>query len=396
MSNLLHACLFNCETESSRVLQSHIKGLNFVRLVSEVSNGDGLAKTLLDSPINLVFFHLDPNPEPILEVIDQVSNRYPEIALIAISDRTGPEAILGPMRAGCDQYVCEPIDPNDLAQAVGRVASRRLLSNTKSRCICVTGAGGGAGTTSIACNLALEIGTLVDRECALVDLDLQFGDIALNFDSEPRYNIFDLAESGSELDKSILESTMTKLPCKLSILARPELIEQQEAITPDLVHRTIELLTTVYENVVVDIPGNLDSRSAAAFGQADLVLIVCQLQVPSIRNAKRYFEALNRMGIPEDRLQVVVNRADGRSQRLSEKDIEETIKKSVYAMIPNDYEFVARSIDFGKPVASTEKSSPIRTAFRKMARKIVSEAAGLNVPQIETPRRGFISRLLSK
>jgi len=394
MSNLLHVCIYNTEPESSKPLQTQVTALNFVRLVAEVGNAEALAKTLHQTTVNLIFFHLDPDAEAVMEVIDHVSTKYPELALIAVSHQTDPEAILAPMRAGCDQFVCEPIDHNDLANAVARVASRRLLSNTKSRCICVVGSSGGAGTTSIACNLALEIGNLADRDCALVDLDLQFGDVALNFDCEPRYTIHDLAESGNELDRSILATTVTTLPCKVALLSRPETIEQHEAITPEVIHRVVELMALVYENVVIDVPGRFDIQTIAAMGQADLILIVCQLQVPSLRNAKRFFETLTRMGVPEERIEVVINRSDGKSGRLTERDVEETLKKPVFAIIPNDYQFVARSIDFGRPIAALDRNSPVRAAIRKMARKIVTGPA-VKPPEKEA-RKGLFSRLLSK
>ncbi len=394
MSNLLHVCIYNAEPESSKTLQAQIGSLNFVRLVGEVGSPDELANLLHRATVNLVFFHLDPDPEPIVEVIDGVSTKYPELALVAISHKSGPDAILAPMRAGCDQFVCEPIDHNDLANAVARVASRRLLSNTKSRCICVVGASGGAGATSIACNLALEIGNIVDRDCALVDLDLQFGDVALNFDCEPRYTMYDLAESGSELDRSILSTTVTTLPCKVALLARPETIEQADNITPEIIHRVLELLTGVYENVVIDVPGHFDVRTIAAMGQADLILVVCQLQVPSLRNAKRFMDTLKHMGVPEERIEVVINRSDGRSGRLTEQHVEETMKKAVFASVPNDYQFVARSIDFGRPIAALDRNSPVRAAIRKMARKIVS---GPTVaPPEKEQRKGLFSRLLAK
>jgi len=394
MSNLLHVCIYNTEPESSKPLQTQVTALNFVRLVAEVGNAEALAKTLHQTTVNLIFFHLDPDAEAVMEVIDHVSTKYPELALIAVSHQTDPEAILAPMRAGCDQFVCEPIDHNDLANAVARVASRRLLSNTKSRCICVVGSSGGAGTTSIACNLALEIGNLADRDCALVDLDLQFGDVALNFDCEPRYTIHDLAESGNELDRSILATTVTTLPCKVALLSRPDTIEQHEAITPEVIHRVVELMALVYENVVIDVPGRFDIQTIAAMGQADLILIVCQLQVPSLRNAKRFFETLTRMGVPEERIEVVINRSDGKSGRLTERDVEETLKKPVFAIIPNDYQFVARSIDFGRPIAALDRNSPVRAAIRKMARKIVTGPA-VKPPEKEA-RKGLFSRLLSK
>ncbi len=395
MSNLLHVCLYNAEPESSTTLRGHIASLNFIRIVAEVGTPAELAELLQRATVNVIFFHLDPHPDPVVEVIDHVSTKYPELAMIAVSHKTGPDAILAPMRAGCDQFVCEPIDHKDLANAVARVASRRLLANTKSRCICVISSSGGAGATSLACNLALEIGNLVDRECALVDLDLQFGDVALNFDCEPRYTIHDLAESGAELDRSILSTTVTTLPCKVALLARPETIDQCEAISPDTLHRVLELLTAVYENVVIDVPGYFDARTTAAMSQADLILIVCQLLVPSLRNAKRLMDTLRQMGVPEDRVEIIINRSDGRSGRLTEQNVEETMKKPVFATVPNDYQFVARSIDFGTPIASLDRNNPVRAAIRKVARKIISGSSAPPVDQKEE-RKGLFSRLLAK
>lgn len=396
MSNTLHVCLYNTEPEASRELQTAISGLNFVRFVGEVTTPDELANAIHNAGVNLVFFHLDPVPDAVVEVIEHAATRYSDLALIAISHKSDVNAVIGPMRAGCDQFVCEPIDHADLANAVARVASRRLSRNTKSRCICVIGPSGGSGSTSIACNLALEIGHLTDRECGLIDLDLQFGDAAANFDVIPKYSIYDLADAGAHVDRSVLASTVTALPCKVALVARPALIEQDEAITPEIVHRVVELCTTAYENVVVDLPGHLDSRTTAALSQADVILIVCQLLVPSVRNASRLGEALAKFGIPDERVQYVVNRAEGKSGRISVEDVEEAVKKPVFATIPNDYQFMAKSIDFGRPAAAMDANNHVRTAIRKIATQIIANDGGQGPSAQPDARRGFLSRLLSK
>lgn len=392
MSNLLHACIFNLEPSSSDMLASAVKALNFVRFTGEVNNANDLAPLLQSGAVSLVFFHLDPKPAQVVEVIEHVSTKYPDMGMIALSHKTAPDAILAPMRAGCDQFVCEPIEANDLANAVARVASKRLATLAKSRCICVTSPSGGGGATTIACNLALEIGHLVDRECALIDLDLEFGDVSLNFDAEPKFTFHDLADAGTELDKSILISTMLNLPCKVSLLARPEQIEQTEAITPEVVHRVIELMRGSFENIVIDVPGRMDARNITAVTNADLVLVVCQLLVPSVRNAKRYIDTLRRMGVPEDRIEVVINRSDGRNGRLTEADLAETIKKPPFACVPNDYQFVARSIDIGRPIAALDRGSPVRAAIRQIAKRVINSSG----TDGDTARRGFLSRLLAK
>lgn len=397
MSNLLHVCLYNLDPKSSAELTGHISHLNFVRFVAEISTPEGLAKLLHDSPVNLVFFHLDPDPKAVVEVIEQVSSKFHDIALIGISHNMGPDAILAPMRAGCDQFVCEPIDDADLSSAVARVASRRMLATTKSKCVVVTGASGGVGSTSIACNLALELAQLSERGCALVDMDLQMGNVAINFDCEPKYTIYDLATSGTDLDRAVLSSTMTTLPEGVGLLTRPESIQQCESVTPESVERIMEVLANSFEHVVMDVPGHFEPVTVPAFARADLILVVCQMLVPSIRNAKRFCAALQQLGVPGDRIEIIVNRADGRSGRLTEKDVQETVKKTIYATIPNDFQFVARSIDVGKPIASLDQNNAVRAAIRKMAKKVMS---GSHAPGGKAPdaaqKRGLIGRFLSR
>ncbi|UCE60907.1 MAG: AAA family ATPase [Phycisphaerales bacterium] len=394
MSNMLQVCLYNADPASSAEIRQHLEALNFVRFACEVSNSDDLADVLSDSDTSLIFFHLDPDPAYVIDVIDQVSSRFPELAMIALSHETGPEAILSPIRAGCDQYVCEPIDPTDLAAAVGRVASKRLLSQGTSRSICVVGAGGGSGATSIACNLAMEIAHLTDKPCGLVDLDLQFGDIAVNFDCDPKYTLFDLATAGNDLDRTMMEGVLTEIPGNVALLARPDKIDQTTSVTHEVVHRAVELLASVFENVVIDMPQRIDECTFAAASQADLVLVVCQLMVPSIRNAKRHCDVLVQAGIPDERLEVVVNRGDSSGGRITVKDLEELIKKPIFASVPNDFQFVARSLDFGRPIATLDHNNAVRSAIRKMARKIVS-GPGADAKD-KGGRRGFLGRLLSK
>ncbi len=394
MSNLLRVCLYDCETDHSEELAAQIGSLNFVRLIAVVSDEEELARKLQSGDANLVFFHLDSDPPAIVDVIESVSTRFPDLALIAISHHTNPEAILAPMRAGCDQFVCEPIMHEDLAAAVARVASKRSLATTASRCICVTGASGGAGATTLAANLALEIASLAGGECALVDMDFQFGDLASSFDCIPKYTIYDLASATSDIDRTVLTDSLADLGNGVALLARPAQINQHAFISPDHVHAMLAALTGAYENVVVDIPRIIDERTMAAFSHASTNLIVCQLLVPSIKNAKRFFDALVRGGVDADRIEVVVNRANSSGGRVTKVDVEEAVKKPPFAIIPNDYEYVAQSIDLGQPISAVDKRNPVRLAIHKVAARIT----GIESTREEEkgPRRGILGRLMSK
>jgi len=394
MSNTMQACLFNTDASSSAELCRHVRSLPLVRFVSEVCNEQELANVLDQMRINLVFFHLDPTPERVTELIEEVAQQFPHVGMIAISENTNPNAILAPIRAGCDQYVCKPIEPSDLSAAVARIASKRFTTQTRSQCICVTGASGGSGATSIATNLAMEFGLATAKPVALIDLDFQFGDLAVNFDIEPKYTVFDAASMAGDMDATVLGNILTKGPCNVSLLPRPNTIEQTEGITQEAVHQIIAMLGESFETVIIDVPRHINPCSFAALSQSDKVLVICQLLVPSIRNAQRLVQSLARLGIPEDRIEVVANRGDSHGGRITLGDLGTLIGKPVFASVPNDYLYVARSIDFGKPLASQDgKMNPVRTEIQKIARRI---AEGAEVEEQADSKRGFLGRFLTK
>jgi len=373
MNSFRRACLYNTEPASSKALREQIGAASTLEVTHEVGTPEQLAELLRKRESKLVFFHLDPDPGPVLEVIDQVSVRYPDLVLIATSHQTSPQVILSAMRAGCDQFVCEPIEPGDLGTALARVAGKCRLTRKAGRCVCVAGAAGGCGTTSIACGLALEIARQSGTRCILADLDLQFGTVAVTFDCEPQFSIFDLAQehADGELDRAVLEAALTTFPCNVSILPRPATLRQQRCVTPELVRRVMDLLTGSYAHVVVDLPRQIDACTRAVLDQADLMLIVCQLSVLSIGNAKRYMDALAELGIPPERVEVVVNRHDGSRGLITIEDAQETIEKPVFAWVPNDYAFVSELLDLGRPADAFSADNPVRTAIGAIAQKIV-------------------------
>lgn len=397
MKRSLRLCLYNTEPTSSRALHEALAGLNYVRLEVEVSTPQELAHALSATDVGLVFFHLDPDAEAVIELIDKVATQRPDLALMAASDNRDPNIILSAMRSGCAQFVCEPIDPADLAGAMWRAAAQHLAALGKTRVVCVLGASGGAGATTIACNLAMEIGTLTDSQCVLVDLDFQFGDVATSFDCAPKYTILDLAEAGDNLDQDLLASAIAELPCKVSLLARPPLPEDLDAMTPEVIDRALHLLTAAYENVVIDLPRVLDARTFPALERADTVLLVCQLSVASVRNARRTLETLNRAGISEDKIEVILNRFDGKSGCIGQADVKKTLKKSIYAAIPNNYRLVTQSLDLGQPLAALDGKNPIRVAMRQLAEKLLAESEVKPAESsADKSSKGVLRRLFAK
>ncbi len=114
MSNVLQVCLYNAEQESSEPLRQSISQLNFVRLVAEASTPEHLATALNDAGVQLVFFHMDPDPAPVIDLIDQVSQRFPEVALIASATmparrRFSPRSAPGVINSSANRLITQSL-----------------------------------------------------------------------------------------------------------------------------------------------------------------------------------------------------------------------------------------------------------------------------------------------
>jgi pilus assembly protein CpaE len=325
--------------------------------------------------VDMVLVNLDPDVEHSLDLVQLVTQLAPPMGILGISQRSDPGTIIQAMRAGCNQFVQSPIEIEDLSTAIQRIqASRQSLSH-KSKRVCVVGASGGVGATTVACNLALEMTQVIKQPCALVDLNLEFGDVACAFDCKPKFTLADLCRNGEDLDRTMVEAGMHQLPCNVHVLPRPDKITEAHEVAPEAVERLLDLLQTAYASVVLDVPRMFSFFSSAAVGHADLILIIAQLSVPSIRNARRAYDLLLNVGAREDQVQIVLNRFKADHERISSHDVEKHFGRPVFAKIPNDYRRVMAALDLGRPILTNAPTSPARVAIQEMARKCAADIA---------------------
>jgi pilus assembly protein CpaE len=310
------------------------------------------------------------------------------VSVLGVSRRTDPQTIISAMRAGCGQFVTWPIEVNDLNEAIERIRSSRVQTVQTSKRICIVGSAGGAGATTIACNLAIELGHLAGLRSALVDMNLEFGDVCASFDCAPSFSVADACREGVEIDRLLLSKAMLELPCQVSILAAPKTIQEVHEIVPENIASMFKVMAGVFPYVVADLPRSYAYLSCAALEDADYVLIVTQLGVPFIRNASRIIEYLKSLGVSDKHVEIVLNRCNSAIDRITPEDVAAHFGKPIFAMVPNDYRRVQSALDLGHPIVADAPSSPARLAIRKMARKI----AGVE-EQEESPAETTISFL---
>lgn len=391
MQRRLRVCLYNTDEGTGEQIHRALGEMPHLEVIAEVPDWDRLRDCVNSTQADMILVNLDADFNENLQIVQFLVRLAPGIGIIGVSGRNDPQSIIQAMRAGCTQFVCSPIETEDLASAITRVQATRMSVAHTSYRICAVGSAGGVGATTVACNLALELGHLIDRPSALVDLNLEFGDAACAFDCEPSYSVADLCRGGTELDPTIIEAAMHVLPCNVHLLGRPERVQDAHEVAPESVARLLEFLGTIYANVVIDLPRGFNFFSAAAIERTDLVLVVAQLSVPSIRNASRIYQLLKQMGANMDTVEIVLNRCNADYERITPADVEQHFGRPVFGAIPNDYQRVMASLDFGHPILADSPRSPARVAIQEMAKKIASK---FRTEEADPPqRKGLFSRL---
>ncbi len=381
MAVTLRICLFDSAGSPPQAIRHPFQRLADVHIVGEFANWEKLQACITTGTIHVVAVNLDSTDLSGLSVVEHVAELAPNCSIVGLSRSNDPQTIIAAMRSGCAQFVAAPIDLDDLSAAIERIRVAHAPSAMESRRFCVVGSAGGAGATTLACNLATELCHATSQKCALIDLNLEFGDVSCAFDCAPKYSVADVCRDGVQVDRTLIESAMHDLNNGIVLLARPERVDDARIVTPEGVSDMFHVLGQVHPFVVADLPRNYSFMTSAAVQGADRVLIVTQLSVPHLRNAKRIHDCLIQMGAAEDRLEIVLNRCNANFERITPDEVARHFARPVFAIIPNDYRRVGASRDLGQPMLTDAPNSPARLAIQALARQLAgvdnkTEASG--------------------
>jgi pilus assembly protein CpaE len=394
MAKTLELCLLSEKDETGEEIRRALGQLQHLKVACDSDNWEQVHNAIQSKGADLLIINLEPHEDHALEVVEYVAHTSPDVGIIGISRSPDPSTIIKAMRAGCAQFVLSPVEPADLQNAITRVQSTRVHSALPSRRICVVGATGGVGATTIACNLALELAAVSHSPSAMVDLNLEFGDVGCAFDCKPKYTVADICNNGADIDPTMVESVMHALPCNVHVLCRPEKVEDAHNVAPEGVERLLDQLGEMYRNVIIDMPRGLNFFSSSAVSGADIILVVTQLTVPSVRNTGRILDLIKRMGADARKVELVLNRWKAEHGRVTEADIAKQFDRPVFGKIPNDYRRVMASLDLGQPIQAEAPNSPARVGIHDLAVKIAGQ--GDAPPQEAANKAGLLGRFLKK
>ena len=305
-----------------------------------------------------------------LDALKSVAERNPQLNFILICEQAPPDFLLAAMQLGVRDVIPAPASAEALAAAVARIAQRLHAASAprhRSTIAAFIGCKGGAGATFLAANLAYVLASEYEQRVALLDLDLNVGDAALFLsDRTPATTLADVALHISRLDASFLAGSMQHVLPNLGVLAAPETLEQAIEIKPEQTDTIIKLAAAEHDCVIMDLGRNFDRVVVKALDLADLVFPVLQLSLPFIRDAKRVLNTLHALGVPDSRVQLIVNRLE-RGSNLQVSDAEQALGRKIALTIPNSYRAVSASVDQGTPISKIDTRNPVTLRLRTLA-----------------------------
>jgi pilus assembly protein CpaE len=207
----------------------------------------------------------------------------------------------------------------------------------------------------------------------LIDGSLQFGDVAVMLNMKPITSVVDLSDHVSELDNELISSVIQKHQSNLNVLLAPPRPEMAEVVTEGKLKELLNALRDMYDFIIVDTSSTLDSITLGILDVADKIILVTQQNLPSLKNASRFFDLSESLDYEADKVSLVVNRVSDK-KGISVKDISNTLKRPVIMAIPIDDDTVNSAIDQGIPlVTGANKRRPVSAAITKLANHMVED-----------------------
>jgi pilus assembly protein CpaE len=347
-------------------------------------------QTIASGDVRMVLIGPSYGSDSAIDEIRSLHNEDPSLVLMLVAEEVTADLLRKGMRAGVSDVLDMPLDESKIEAAIEQFAHDvlRRQSSTASvtptssgreqgRIVTITSAKGGSGKTVLATNLALVLNRIPDTKVCLVDADLQFGDVCLVLQLEPRFTMVNAAHELHQLDAELLDSLLTEHPSGLKVLAAPLEPAFADDITTAGLMQMLDVLKESYDYIIVDTAAMLDELILSLIEKSDDILMLVDMDLPSVKNAKLALETLRLLKFSTANVQLVMNRSNSKA-KLDNKEIEGALKMDIQAAIPSDA-VVAASVNEGRPVVETDPKSKVAKGFESVAELIagkIPEASG--------------------
>ena len=336
-----------------------------------------------------------------------ISQRLPSCPIIMMSVHGEADQLKRAISAGAREFLVKPFSGDEFSASIRTVFERELARRTQfeaslptvpaptkptdageHQVIAVFSPKGGAGRTTIATNLAVALHRETGARVCLVDANLQFGDVGVLLNLNPKdRSILDAVEGGDP-DGEIIDSCVIDHSTGIRVLLAPPSPEGADLVTAHNMRQIIEHLRIGHEHVVVDLPSGLSDLSLAVMDEADTILVLTALEITTIKNVRLFLEVAEQLEYARSKIRLVINRADA-AQGIRIPDVEASVRRPIDGTIVSDGRLSVLAVNRGVPFVVSHPDSPLSRDVAKLAKTLAGETSA--VPD-QTNKRGLFAR----
>lgn len=355
-----------------------------IEVVGEAANGDEAIKVADEVKPNLILMDINMPVMDGLRATEKITMHYPDIVVVIMSVQGEQEYLKKAMLCGAKEYLIKPFSLEVLLdtviEAFDREQERRRFQieekkkkekKPEPKVITIFSTKGGVGKTTIAVNTAISLAKETGEKVALLDLDLQFGDVSVMMNISPTKTIVDVIEEMSHLNSDILDEYMIEYMKGLKVLCAPIKPEYAEYILPLHIETILEVLKKDYQYIIIDSVANFNDVMLTALDNSDQIIMVTTMGLPTLKNVKLGLEVMDSLQYPEEKIKIVVNRFS-RHFGISIDDVQEVLDKKISVCIPEDNKTVIQAANKGYPFMRARGESKISKSIKKISEMIVT------------------------
>ncbi|MFL5760761.1 MAG: response regulator [Thermomicrobiales bacterium] len=313
-----------------------------------------------------------------------ISGRLPNTSVIMMSVQNEPDYLRRSMLAGAREFLSKPFSLEELAESIRHVnqlsqANRRVVVSgvdpnlpvpggrkRRAKIISVYGLKGGVGRSTIAANLAVALRQQGDREVALLDGNLIYGDIGVMLNVTENKTIADVVRNFQTLDRDLVTDILVPHNSGVRVLLAPPDPQVGEQVRADHMELVLQHMLTMVDYIVVDTRPSFDEVTLSLLDHSDQIVLVLTLELTAIKGAKKYLEVGDLLGYDSDKISLVVNKATAPAG-IAVTDVEATLKRPVIAKLSDDPALTLKAINEGVPFMQSAPLAPLSQEIGQLA-----------------------------
>lgn len=352
-------------------------------VVGEAENGEeALAKVSKLKP-NIILMDINMPVLDGMSATELITIRFPDVGVIMMTVQGELEYIKQAMTAGARDYITKPFSTEDLLKSIKKIYRMEHFKKTtpdanepaRTQTIVVFGTKGGVGKTTVATNLAVSMHQVTGKKVALLDLDLQFGDVSAMLNIFPKQTLANLVQDNEPISPELVQSYMLPHPpTGLAVLTAPTRPQYADLINSQHIEQIIKALQKNYEYVVIDTPTSFNENVLTALDLASQILLVLNLDLPAIKNTKLCLEVLEGLEVKE-KVRLILNNSNP-DFGLRVDDVERTLGMPILCQLPPSDKVVVTAVNRGTPFVVTSPTAKISESIEHLAKAVLKKSKG--------------------